>query len=49
MPAEQIMSQAMHNIEILIGGAVIGYIAGSMMTKRKMRRSGGMGMGGMGI
>ena len=46
MPMEQILNQAMHNIEILIGGAVIGYIAGSMMTKRKMRRGGMGGMGG---
>ena len=46
MPMEQILNQAMHNIEILVGGAVIGYIAGSMMTKRKMRRSSGFG-GGM--
>ena len=43
MPMEQILNQAMHNIEILVGGAVIGYIAGSMMTKRKMKRSSGMG------
>jgi len=46
MPMEQILNQAMHNIEILVGGAVIGYIAGSMMTKRKMKRSSGFG-GGM--
>lgn len=44
---ETILNQAMHNIEFVIGGVVVGYIAGSMMTKRKMRRSGGMGgMGG---
>lgn len=46
MVVEQIMNQAMHNPEILIGGTVIGYIAGTMMTKRKMKRRGGMGMGG---
>ncbi|MFO7793939.1 MAG: hypothetical protein R6V35_03095 [Candidatus Nanohaloarchaea archaeon] len=46
MVVEQIMSDAMNNPEILIGGVVIGYAAGAMMTKRKMMRRGGMGMGG---
>lgn len=47
MVVEQILSDAMNNPEILIGGVVVGYAAGAMMTKRKMRRRGGMG--GMGM
>ncbi len=43
MVMEQIMTSAMQNPEILVGGAVVGYIAGSLMTKRKMKRRGGMG------
>ncbi len=45
MPAEQIIDRAVTNIDVLIAGAVIGYLAGRTMMKRKMRR-GGMGMGG---
>jgi len=48
MVMEQIMTSAMQNPEILVGGAVVGYIAGSLMTKRKMKRRNGMG-GMMGI
>ena len=47
MVMEQIMTSAMQSPEILIGGAVVGYLAGSMMTKRKMKKRGGMG--GMGM
>jgi hypothetical protein len=39
------MTQAMNNPKVLIAGAAAGYVAGMIMTKRKMR-SGGMG-GGM--
>lgn len=44
---EAIVDSAMHNFELVIIGVVVGYAAGAMMTKRKMRR--GMGMGGMGM
>ncbi len=40
---ETILNQAMHNIEFVVAGVVVGYLAGSIMTKRKMRRSSGMG------
>lgn len=42
---DQIMVQAQNNPEVLIVGAVGGYLAGMIMTRRKMN-SGGMG-GGM--
>jgi hypothetical protein len=43
---DQIMTSAMNNPEVLITGAAAGYLAGMIMTKRKMR-SGGMMGGGM--
>jgi hypothetical protein len=43
----QIMTSAMNNPEVLIAGAAAGYLAGMIMTKRKMKRSGMGGMGGM--
>lgn len=46
MAMESIIADAMQNFEILIMGAVVGYVAGSLMTKRKMKRQ---GMGGMGM
>lgn len=41
---ESIIQDAMHNFELVIVGLLVGYAAGAMMTKRKMRRR---GMGGM--
>ena len=43
MLVQNILDQAMHSPEILIGGVVVGYVAGTMMTKRKMKRRNGMG------
>lgn len=43
-----ITSRAMTNFDLIIGAAVIGYLVGKMMMKRKMKRGGGMGMG-MGV
>jgi len=43
---EELMSSIMNNPEVAGIGLIIGYFAGTMMQKRKMRRQGGMGMGG---
>lgn len=43
---ESLMTRAMTNFDLIIGAAVIGFLAGKMMMKRKMRRGGMMG-GGM--
>lgn len=45
LTVESIMTRAMTNFDLVIGAAVLGYFAGRIMMKRKMR-SGGMG-GGM--
>jgi|GEM_PF-3285226 hypothetical protein len=46
LTVESIMTRAMTNFDLVIGAAVLGYFAGRIMMKRKMKR-GGMGMGGM--
>lgn len=46
MSIETIMADAMQNFELVVGGVILGYAAGSLMTKRKLKRRGGMGMGG---
>ena len=46
LTVESIMTRAMTNFDLIIGAAVIGFMAGKMMMKRKMRRGGAMG-GGM--
>lgn len=47
LTVESIMTRAMTNFDLIIGAAVIGFLAGKMMMKRKMRRGGMGGMGGM--
>ncbi|MFP4038358.1 MAG: hypothetical protein ACLFTA_01085 [Candidatus Nanohaloarchaea archaeon] len=40
---ESIMTRAATNFDLIIGAAVLGFLAGKMMMKRKIRRGGMMG------
>lgn len=46
MPVEAVINNVMTNPDVAVIGLAVGFLVGKMMQKRKMRRSGGMGMGG---
>lgn len=43
---QEIMVRAMNNYDIVAGAAVIGFLVGRTMMKRKMRQN-SLGMGGL--
>lgn len=46
MPVEAVIQNVMSNPDVALIGLAVGFLAGKMLQKRKMRRGGMGGMGG---